>query len=71
MIGDIKFDRHRLKHAQMVRAPTPNTDEKNPFHLFFTGNSEKTDRLWSRLDSRNQRISDVGGRISDRDSCGL
>jgi len=33
MIGNKKFDRHRLEDAQMIRAPTADTDEKNPFSL--------------------------------------
>jgi len=40
MIGDIKFDRHRLKHAQMVHAQRPTPMRRIRFIMFFTANSE-------------------------------
>jgi len=32
-IGNKKLDRHRSEHAQMIHAPSPHTNEKNPLHL--------------------------------------
>ena len=40
MIGNKKFNRHRLEHAQMIDTPPPDTDEKNPFHSSFTAMCE-------------------------------
>src|SRR6266516_1014214 len=33
VFGHRKFDRHRLQNPQMIRTPTPESDEKNSFRL--------------------------------------